>query len=311
MGAKRVQYQIVGRYMSGKEVTAYHLQSIDTGKAGKYTREQVAFLVGRDQVTNCTGQLYQDKLILRGNGMSLDDLPVQYDDGDTRNAEKLGKIRRGTSLPEAMEQFLIVGTIKSGRNTVGYVIQNAGCGIKKIKRQQVIELAQQGKIGNARVQMYNGKPLLRGYNCNLDDLPCENIEGETVQKISRDVSHSINNNEVKSVAQKKNANEYPDYVNDAVKVFEYIAPRLGLEKYDEEHFITPLAADADDGTDGYFLNIVCKKHPKNIVYLIFDRGNITVHVDCYNEYTGLYRTHEKTITGNSVESVKRALEWLT
>jgi len=181
--AKRTEYQIVGRYMDGKEVTAYHLQSIDTGKSGRYTRDQVAFLVGRDQITNCTAQIYQDKLILRGNGMSLDDLPVQYEDGGTRNTEQLGKIRKGTTMPQAMEQFLIVGTIKSGRNTVGYVIQNAGCGIKKVKRQQVIELAQQGKLGNARVQMYNGKPLLRGINCNLDELPCETISEQSAETI--------------------------------------------------------------------------------------------------------------------------------
>lgn len=175
MGAKRVEYQIVGRYMSGKEVVAYHLQSIETGKSGRYTREQVCYLVGRDQITNCTGQIYQDKVLLRGKGMSLDDLPVQYDDGDTRNLERVGKVRKGTEIHEAMEQFMIVGTLKSGRNVVGYVIQNAGCGIKRIKRQQVIELAKQGKIGNARIQMYDGKPLLRGVGCNLDELPFENV----------------------------------------------------------------------------------------------------------------------------------------
>jgi hypothetical protein len=37
MAAKRVQYQIVGRYLNGTEVVGYHLQSIETGKAGKYT----------------------------------------------------------------------------------------------------------------------------------------------------------------------------------------------------------------------------------------------------------------------------------
>lgn len=187
MAAKRTEYQIVGRYMSGKEVVGYHLQSIDTGKSGRYTKEQVCWLVGRDQITNCTGQIYQDKVLLRGKGMSLEDLPVQYDDGDTRNMEQLGKIRKGTSVPNAMEQFMIVGTIKSGRNTVGYVVQNAGCGIKKLKRQQVIELASAGKIGNARVQNYNGNVLLRGVGCNLDELPSENIEGAQNIKNTQDI----------------------------------------------------------------------------------------------------------------------------
>ena len=175
MGAKRTEYQIVGRYMDGKEVTAYHLQSIETGKAGRYSREQVAYLVGREQITNCIGQIYQDKLLLRGKGMSLEDLPVQQEGGELKRTDNIGKVRRGTSTSDAMEQFLIVGTIKSGRNTVGYVIQNAGCGIKRLKRQQVIELAKAGKIGNARVQTYQGKELLRGVGCNLDELPTQTI----------------------------------------------------------------------------------------------------------------------------------------
>lgn len=175
MGAKRTEYQIVGRYMNGKEVTAYHLQSMESGKSGKYTREQVAYLVGRNQITNCIGQIYQDKVLLRGNGMSLEDLPVQQEDGTLSRTDNIGKVRRGTSAQDAMEQFLIVGTIKSGRNTVGYVIQNAGCGIKRIKRQQVIELAKAGKIGNARVQVYQNKELLRGVGVNLDELPSETI----------------------------------------------------------------------------------------------------------------------------------------
>lgn len=175
MGARRTQYQIVGRYMAGKEVTAYHLQSIETGKAGRYSREQVAYLVGRDQITNCVGQIYQDKLLLRGKGMSLEDLPVQQEDGTLKKTDNIGKVRRGTSAADAMEQWMIVGTLKSGKNTVGYVVQNAGCGIKKVKRQQVIELARAGKIGNARVQMYQGRELLRGVNVNLDELPSENI----------------------------------------------------------------------------------------------------------------------------------------
>lgn len=189
MGAKRTEYQIVGRYMDGKEVTAYHLQSIDTGKAGRYSREQVAYLVGRDQITNCIGQIYQDKLLLRGKGMSLEDLPVQQENGTLSRTDNIGKVRRGTSASAAMEQFLIVGTIKSGRNTVGYVIQNAGCGLKRVKRQQVIELAKAGKIGNARVQTYQGRELLRGVGCNLDELPSSIIDeaGQTNEQTSNPI----------------------------------------------------------------------------------------------------------------------------
>lgn len=46
---------------------------------------------------------------------------------------------------------------------------------KRAKRSDVIQLASDGRIGNARVQNYNGRVLLRGVGVNLDELPVENI----------------------------------------------------------------------------------------------------------------------------------------
>lgn len=176
--ANKIQYSIVGRYMNGTEVTGYHLQSIETGKAGKYTREQVVFLVGRGQVTNCQGQIYQDKVILRGVGMSLDDLPVKQESGELQRTSNIGKVRRGTSAEDAMTQFLIVGSIVNGRSTIGYVIRNSGGQTKKIDRETALNLAKNNRLGNARVQEYNGKIILRGVGTNLSDLPTITKDGE-------------------------------------------------------------------------------------------------------------------------------------
>ena len=175
MGAKRVEYQIVGRYMDGKTIVGYHLQSLETGKAAKFNREQVAYLVGRGQVTNCEGQIYKDKVLLRGKGMSLDDLPVQKEDGTLSRTDKVGKVRKGTSAQNAMTQVMIVGLLIRGRETVGYVVQNAGGGQNQIPRAQLLQLAQEGRVGNARVQMYQGKPILKGVNCDLRELPKQKV----------------------------------------------------------------------------------------------------------------------------------------
>lgn len=172
-GRARTEFQIVGRYMNGKEVTGYHLQSIKTGKSGRFTKAQVCFLIGREQITNCVAQITNNDVILRGKGMNLTDLPIINAKGELRNSDELGKVRRGTEAIEALNQFRIVGTLKSGRNTVGYMVQNAGCGTKRLSRADVIKLAKQGKIGNARVQQYQGRDLLRGVDCNLDQLPSE------------------------------------------------------------------------------------------------------------------------------------------
>ena len=168
---KRIEYQIVGRYMDGKEVTAYHLQSLSTGKAGRYTREQVVYLVGRGQITNCEGQIYQDKVILRGKGVSLESLPVKQEDGALSKTDSLGKIRKGASAADAMTQVMLVGVIVNGRNVVGYVVQNAGGGQSKVSREDLLAQAKAGRVGNARVQMYNGQVILKGVNCDLKSLP--------------------------------------------------------------------------------------------------------------------------------------------
>lgn len=176
MGAKRIQYQIVGRYMAGKEVTGYHLQSLENGKSGKFSREAVAYLVGRDQITNCKGQVYNQQLLLRGEGMSLEDLPVQQEDGMLTRTDSLGHIRRGTSAADAMTQVMLVAVVAKGRTAIGYYVQNAGGAKQKLDRATVMKMAQKGQIGNARVQLSNGQAILRGVGCDLRDLPVERVE---------------------------------------------------------------------------------------------------------------------------------------
>lgn len=173
---KRVEYQIVGRYMDGKEVTAYHLQSLDTGKAGRYTREQVCYLVGRGQVTNCEGQIYKDKLLLRGVNCSLDSLPVQQESGELQRTGSISNIRKNDTGADVMTKLMITQAITDGRNVVGYVVTNTGGGTNNISREQLLELAKAGRIGNARYQTSNGRPILRGVGINLNDLPTVKIQ---------------------------------------------------------------------------------------------------------------------------------------
>lgn len=168
---RRIEYQIVGRYMDGTEVTGYQLMSMDTGKTAIYNKEQVAFLVGKGQITNCEGQIYQDKFLLRGKGMKISELPVYQKSGALTKTDSLGKIRRGTSAEDAMTQVTISAVVTDGRNVVGYVVKNSAGATKVIDRMQLLTEAKAGRIGNARVQMYNGKPILKGVNCDLKQLP--------------------------------------------------------------------------------------------------------------------------------------------
>lgn len=163
--------------MDGTSVTGYQMQSIETGKSGKFTREQAAFLVGRGQVTNCDASIYQDKVIFKGIGVSLESLPI-IRDGKVSNTDRIGHVRRDVTPEQAVNQLMISGVIVSGRNTVGYVIRNAGGQEKKIKREDCLKLASQNRLGNARIQNYNGKVILRGVGVNLNELPVINVGKE-------------------------------------------------------------------------------------------------------------------------------------
>jgi hypothetical protein len=171
MGAKRAEYQLVGRYYEGKTVVAYQLQSLESNKTGKYTKEALAYLIGRNQITNCQGGINNDQFILRGVGMNIDDLPVVNADGAVSRTDSIGKIRRGTSAEDALNQLMLVGVIKSGKNVLGYKVRNAGGGEANLSRQKVLDFAKHGKIGNARVQNYNGQVILKGVGVNLKSLP--------------------------------------------------------------------------------------------------------------------------------------------
>lgn len=172
----KVSYSIVGRYMNGKEVTGYQIQSTK-GESKRVTREQLCLLVGRGDITNCTGQVYKKKVILKGKGININDLPiVDEKNSKVKNTDKIGAIKKGTSNTDAVNQLMIVRKLVSGGKPVGYVLRNAGGAERKVKRDEVVTLAKDGKIGNARVQMYNGKVLLRGKNLNLNTLPEEEME---------------------------------------------------------------------------------------------------------------------------------------
>lgn len=158
----KTDYQITGRYTKGKELVGFHLHSISTGKSGKYPKEFVAYLIGKGAITNCEAQIYKGKLLFRGKGIRLDDLPSIDIDGEANST---------------VEELTIVGALRAGNRIVGYAVQNIGGGLSKYSRAKVIKLAQDGQITNARVQMYHGKPLLRGKDgLNLDTLPTEDVE---------------------------------------------------------------------------------------------------------------------------------------
>lgn len=178
MAAKRIEYQLVGRYMDGKRVVGYHLYCLDNGKNGRYTPEQFAYLVGRAQVTNVEGQIFKDDMLYRGiNGTDMSKLPVQNEDGTLSRTQNMGHIKKGASGQDVMTQLMFVAKIKDprdARRTLGYVIQNSGGARRQLNMDQAYALARSGKVGNAKAQLCNGSQLVKGREgYSLDALPAE------------------------------------------------------------------------------------------------------------------------------------------
>ena len=75
MGRQRTLYKLVGRYVRGNDTVYYGLIS-ENGNEVRYTYEQMAFAVGRDQVINVNAQLYKDKVLFRGTDCDIRSLPT-------------------------------------------------------------------------------------------------------------------------------------------------------------------------------------------------------------------------------------------
>lgn len=165
------KFYIIGRYAEGKEITGYELQD-KSGNHKKYTREAVCYLIGKGAIANASGQIHKTEVIIRGLGVDFSSLPlIQERDGSLKRTESLGRIRKGTNTNDAMTQVLLVSRLDKGTTTIGYEVRTAGGQVKAISKAQAFELAKAGRIGNARVQMWNGKPLLRGIGVDLGSLP--------------------------------------------------------------------------------------------------------------------------------------------
>lgn len=86
MGRQRTLYKLVGRYVRGNDTVYYGLISED-GKEVRYTEEQMAFIVGREQVINVRAQLYKDKVLFRVTDCDIRNLPTIQLNNNNSNVE--------------------------------------------------------------------------------------------------------------------------------------------------------------------------------------------------------------------------------
>ena len=178
-----ILYKVTGRYMDGQNVIGYHLVGEDDSQS-KESKDRVIYLIGKGIITNMRVQIgTDDKVIIRGKGVNLNNLPV-YDIGKDkfRNSEQSQiAAHSNVSVPNSnaaqMGQYRIVKRIMLKNKCLGYEVQDYTGALTRKKRSQVIQLATQRLLSNAIVQKYQKDAestpelILRGVGCDLTKLP--------------------------------------------------------------------------------------------------------------------------------------------
>lgn len=161
------KYRVIGRCMNGVHAVGYVLQSLNSQQNSIVAKSVVDELALNRSIVNVTGQVYDGKVFLKGVKCKLIDLPNCTVDGKiiTKDARSI----------EDKNTWNIIARIVNGKNIVGYRVagvSTSGIEVEKnLSRDTIITLAKGGQIKNARVQMSNGKTLLRGNGCELAQLP--------------------------------------------------------------------------------------------------------------------------------------------
>lgn len=176
--ANNVIYRVTGRYMTGSEVTSYHLVSSD-GQSLEVSKNKAIAMISRGLIENMRIQYSGDDVIIRGKGTNLNNLPV-FDNKKAEfrssNSPEQGTTSR-TTRQNPMAQFKIIKRVMYRTSCVGYVVTDASGKELKINKSQANELALKGSFINADAQKYKPagenevKIILRGINCDLKKLP--------------------------------------------------------------------------------------------------------------------------------------------
>lgn len=163
VGAK---YEIVGRIQHGTSVMAYMIKDRVENSTSIIEKGIVEQLALNKQIYNCNAQLYGNIVNMKGVNCKLNQLPKYTENGDLVPEEEKPKKKAPADLK-------LIGKVQTGRVITDYVVAALKDTSKKMKvpKETVLQLAQEGRILNAKVQMNNGELMLRGnYGVNLSQL---------------------------------------------------------------------------------------------------------------------------------------------
>lgn len=151
------RYTIVGRVTSGTSVIAYIVKDSLNNSAYPIEKGVIEQLALNKQIYNCTAQIYGSIVNLRGIGCKLNQLPRYDSNMQPVSNKKVSK--------KIVAEFEIVGKVQKGRTIEAYVIKSLNEPDKpliKMSRENIMKLAKQGRIINAKCQTNKDEIMLRG-----------------------------------------------------------------------------------------------------------------------------------------------------
>lgn len=154
IGAK---YEIVGRITKGTSVEAYMLRDRQKNVLHKIEKGIVEQLALQKQIYNCNAQVYNNIVNLKGINCKISQLP-KYDENGNKIVNRIIPRKRMTA------DLQLVGKVLCGRGISDYIVVSLNDPSKKMKlpRDLVLQLAQEGRLVNAKSQMNGTDIILRG-----------------------------------------------------------------------------------------------------------------------------------------------------
>lgn len=154
IGAK---YEIVGRVTKGTSVSDYIVKDKTNGKVIKLEKGIVEQLALQKQIYNCKAQTYNNLVNLKGINCKISQLP-KYDE----KGNKIVEVAKNKK--KSIADLQLIGRVQCGRGISDYIVIPINEPSKKMKlpRDLVIQLAQEGRLINAKSQMNGTEIILRG-----------------------------------------------------------------------------------------------------------------------------------------------------
>lgn len=152
------QYEVIGRIQNGVKVTHYVIKDRTDDTKKKMEKAVVEQLALNKQIYNCQAQIYGDLVNIKGINCKISQLQ-KYDEELNVIAET--EKQRKKKVPKDLR---LVGKVQNGKFISDYVIASVNDPDKMVKlpKDTVLQLAQEGRIVNAKVQYNNGVLILRG-----------------------------------------------------------------------------------------------------------------------------------------------------